>query len=407
MLSESNYPNDIRIKQEADLLISKGHNVSVVAIKDLEQSYFETVEGVNVYRVPKIELFKVGKHVKSSKMSFYSRLLTVLKAIIGYGFEYAYFTIACFLLSINIIPSKKIDVIHTHNPPDTLFVVALFYKILFRKKFVYDHHDLSPDLFIEKYSNKNQIVYRLLRLFEKWSCKSADIIIATNESYKQIEVERCGAKKQNIYVVRNGPDLSEMKISEPIQGIRSKAKTILCYIGAINIQDGVDYLLDVLSKIVFQFNYKDICLLIIGDGDYLFRIKEIAKELVLDQYIAFTGDISDRNQICRYLSTADIFVDAAPFSFLNDNSTFIKHMEYMVFQKPVVSFALKESMFSLKDAGVFVKPNDTEKMAKAILELISDDDRKNKLGINAKERVKDLSWDKVSAPLIQAYENLK
>lgn len=406
MLSESNYPNDIRIKQEAGLLISKGYNVSVIAIKNPAQAYFEDIEGVKVYRVPKIELFKIGKHLKSSKISIYLKVLTILKAIIGYGFEYAYFTIACCFLSTIIVPSKKIDVIHTHNPPDTLFIIALFYKLFFGKKFVYDHHDLSPDLFVEKYSNKNQIVYRLLCLFEKWSCKSADIIIATNESYKQIEVNRCGVKVEDIYVVRNGPDLSQMKITEPVQQVRSKAKTILCYIGAINVQDGVDYLLDVLSKIVYQYNYKDICLLVIGDGDYLFRIKELTKQMNLIQYIVFTGLISDRSEICRYLSTADIFVDAAPLSFLNDNSTFIKHMEYMIFQKPVVSFALKESMFSLKDAGVFVEPNDTNEMAKVILDLINDDDRKNRLGNNARDRVKDLSWDKVSKPLIKAYKDL-
>ena len=147
--------------------------------------------------------------------------------------------------------------------------------------------------------------------------------------------------------------------------------------------------------------------MVIGDGDYLFRIKDLAAKLDLMRYVLFTGFIFDRGELNRYLSTADIFVDAAPYSFLNDSSTFIKHMEYMVFQKPVISFALKESMFSLGDAGVFIQPNDTEEMARAILELVRDENRRKKYGIKAAERVKELSWDRVSQPLLQAYKSLE
>lgn len=403
MLTESNFPMDIRPRQEARKLMEYGHNVSVIAIKDKAQSYFETVKGVKVYRVPKIELFKKRKQSKLGNLSFFNKILLLVMAILGYGFEYLYFTLTCFLFSFFVLFKDKFDVIHTHNPPDTLFAVASFYKI-FGKKFVYDHHDLSPDLFLEKYSSRGTSVYKLLLLLEKFSCQAANLVIATNESYKKIEIERCGVKAKNIYVVRNGPDLNEMKISEPIQAIRSKAKTILCYLGAINIQDGVDCLLDVLSNIVCRCDHKDVCLLIIGDGDYLYKIKELAKEIDLNKYIVFMGYVSDRNKLNKYLSTADIFVDAAPYSFLNDNSTFVKHMEYMIYEKPIVSFTLKESMVSLSDAGVFVSPNDTEEMARVIIELINDEDRAKALGANAKKRARELSWDKVSAPLIEAYE---
>jgi glycosyltransferase involved in cell wall biosynthesis len=406
MLTDSNFPMDVRIRQEAYKLSNHGHRVSVIAIKDKGQPFFETLKGVQVYRIPKIELFKKGKQSKSKDGQFFHKILILVKGILGYGFEYFYFTVACFFLSFLVLLKDRFDVIHTHNPPDTLFTVASFYK-MFGKKFVYDHHDLSPDLFLEKYSSRGRFMYRFLAYLEKLSCQSADLIIATNESYKKIEIERCGVKPENIYVVRNGPDLNEMKITEHIEAIRSKAKTILCYLGAINIQDGVDYLLDTLAKIVFDHNYRDVCLIIVGDGDYLYRIKELAKELDLNEYIVFTGYISERNELSRYLSTADMFVDAAPYSFLNDNSTFIKHMEYMIYGKPVISFALKESMFSLKDAGVFVKPNDTGEMARVILGLIQDEKRKRDLGIKARERVKELSWDKVSIPLIQVYETLK
>lgn len=405
MLTESNFPLDTRIRQEADTLVQNGHHVSIIAIKENDQLFFESKNGINIYRVPKIEIFKYGKQAASTKLTFFSKRLKLLKAIVGYGFEYFYFTFICFCLSFFILIKDKFNVIHTHNPPDTLFIIPLFYKI-FGIKFVYDHHDLSPDLFLEKYKSKGKIIYRLLLLLERLSCRSANLVIATNESYKKIEIKRCGVKPEDIFVVRNGPKLDELKITEPVQSLKNTKKTILCYIGAINNQDGLDYLLDAFSKIVHKYMMKNIILLIVGDGDYLYKIKELAKELSIDDFIIFTGYVSDRNEINRYLSSADIFVDSAPYSFLNDNSTFIKHMEYMVFQKPVVSFKLKESMFSLGDAGVFVEANDTDKYAKAIINLINDKDMRRKLGESGKKRIKELSWDKVSIPLLQAYKQI-
>lgn len=406
MLTESNYPLDIRVKQEAVKLTENGYQVTVVALKEKDQEYFEIIDQVRIYRVPEIELFKQGKHLPTGKTSVLKRLNTIIKAIIGYGFEFTYFTLACYLYSLAIFFRHGFNVIHTHNPPDTLFIVALLWRP-FGVKFVYDHHDLSPDLFMEKYGTRGKLIYKILLFLEKMSCKIADIVIATNESYKKIEIERCGIPAEKIFVVRNGPDLTKMKISEPVPDIRSKAGTILCYLGAINIQDGLDYLLATLHEIVFKFNYRDILLLVIGDGDYLPNIKELAEELGLTRYILFTGFISGRSELCGLLSTADVFVDAAPKSFLNDASTFIKHMEYMIFEKPVVSFALKESMFSLNGAGLFVQPNNTSELAGKILELIDNTNKRLELSAKAKERVKELAWDRVSQPLIQAYGRLQ
>ena len=200
--------------------------------------------------------------------------------------------------------------------------------------------------------------------------------------------------------------MDEIKIKEPISKIRELNKSVLCYIGAINVQDGVDNLIYVLSDLVNKHSFSNVVLLIIGDGDYLHKVKDLSVQLNVDKYIIFTGLVSDRDEVCRYLSTADIFVDAAPASFLNHSSTFIKHMEYMVFKKPVVSFSLKESMYSLKDSGVFIEPNDTELMAKAIIELIGNKEKQKVLGEKAGKRVKELSWDVVSKPLLDLYQRI-
>jgi len=403
MLVEAEYPLDIRVRQEALKLKEHGHEISVVALKEKRQKYFEIVDGIKVYRVPKVELFRRGKHSVLSRNFSLGKLLTLGEGIIGYCFEYAYFTLACYLLSWLIFFKDGFKVIHTHNPPDTLFLVAALWRA-FGVKFIYDHHDLSPELFLEKYRSKGKLVYKILLALERMSCKIADVIIATNESYKRIEIERIGVKPEKIYIVRNGPNLEEMKISDSVRSITSRAGTILCYLGAINVQDGLDYLLDALNKIVLTFNYRDILLCVIGDGDYLSRIKELALKLNLDKYVLFTGLVSDRRVLCRLLSTADIFVDAAPKSFLNDRSTFIKHMEYMVFGKPVVSFALKESMFSLGRAGMYVEPNNIDDYAKAVLDLIGNPEKRSEMGEFARDRVKQLAWDRVSGPLIKAYK---
>jgi glycosyltransferase involved in cell wall biosynthesis len=331
--------------------------------------------------------------------SVWVKLAHVTPAVAGF---YRSFFGAIFLL-----PFIKFDVIHTHNPPDTLFVVAIFFKYLFGKKFVYDHHDLSPDLFLHKYSNKGKGIYRLLLFFEKYSCRNADIVIATNESYKQIEIERTGVRENKVYVVRNGPDLVIVKREEPFSDLREKDKTILCYLGAINNQDGVQYLVEAMHKVVYKYEFEDMLLLVVGDGDYLAEIKLLSKDLRLEDFIIYTGYVKDRNLLNRYLSSADIFADAAPKSFLNDNSTFIKHMEYMVFEKPIISFALKESMHSIKNAGVFVPPNDTDKYAEALIDLASNRELRKELGKNAGARYRELSWDKVSTPLISAYQDLE
>ena len=150
MLTESFFPFDPRVRQEAYKLKDHGHRVSVIALKKKSQSYFETDKDVRVYRVPKLELFKYGKQSKGSKSSFFAKSSVFLKAVIGYSTEYLYFTTACFCLSFFVLLKDRFDVIHTHNPPDTLFLVAGFYKLC-GKKFVYDHHDLCPELFLEKY----------------------------------------------------------------------------------------------------------------------------------------------------------------------------------------------------------------------------------------------------------------
>jgi glycosyltransferase involved in cell wall biosynthesis len=403
MITESHIPDDVRVWQEASLLEQHGITVSIICLKNNTQKHFEKNNGINIYRIPKIELFKQEKQRCSDNKSRFNSIKAIISGLAGYGFEYLYFTFLSFLFSLYIFAKHNFDVIHTHNPPDTLFLIGMFYKI-FGKKYIYDHHDLAPDLFEEKYKSKGGIIYRLLRFLEKSSCIISNLIIATNNSYKELEVKRADIPPSKIYIVRNGPDLKRIRKSEPISSIKNMNKNILCYLGSINNQDGVDNLIVILSKIVHQHNNYCFKLLILGDGDYLYKIKELAKELNVLEHIIFAGYVKNTKKLCRYLSSADIFVDAAFDTFYNANSTFIKHMEYMVFEKPIVSFDLKETKVSLEDGGIFIPNNNTGLFAKKLIE-ISHNNSNVFVDIH-KKRIKELSWKNVSKPLIKAYNDI-
>ena len=227
---------------------------------------------------------------------------------------------------------------------------------LLGKKFVYDHHDLCPELYQSRYGAKGGFYSALLRMFEWCDLKLANITIATNESYKQIQIARGGRKAETIFLVRNGPNLERMQVPAPTARLRALNKDwlILCYIGSLNPQDGVDYLLRALGHLVRDLKRHDFYCVIMGSGDSLEDLRQLSRELNLESYVELTGFIPDR-ELLENLAAADICVDPDPSSPLNDVSTWIKIMEYaMAFSgEPIVSFDLKETRFSAQEAALF------------------------------------------------------
>jgi glycosyltransferase involved in cell wall biosynthesis len=402
MFVENHFPADTRVKNECDLLQKAGYAVTVVALQKKNEKKAEVVDGIQVYRIPQIDLFKKSS---AENPSLLRRLCLKIKACVGYIFEYIYFTTSCSILSLYVAVKHGFDVIHAHNPPDTLFFVAALYKP-FGKKFIFDHHDLSSELYQSRYGAKQGFITQVLLFLEKCSLKIADIIIATNESYKQIQIERGKVNPQNVYVVRNGPNLNRLVQTPPIERLRKMNKCILCYIGCLNPQDGVDYLLRSLQYLAFKLNRKDFHCVIIGSGDSLGDLKTLAGELGLDGYIEFTGFIPDEDLLCN-LSTADICVDPDPSSPLNDVSTWIKVMEYMAFGKPIVTYDLKETRFSAQNAALYVESNNEIEFAKGIATLMDRPDLRRIMGEFGRQRVvRELQWDVVGQNLLRAYEAL-
>jgi len=384
LLPNNPFPSDVRVWQEASFLDSKNWKVSVVCPGKERQKKYEVINGISIYRYP---------------------MPPVVKNLLGYTWEYFYSTYCLFLLSLKVLFKQGFNVVHAHNPPDTLFIIGLFYKFL-GKKFVFDHHDLSPELYLSRINNKKTILYRMLLVFEKLSCKVADCIISTNQSYKEVEIRRDRVDPRKIYIVRNGPDLRRVKLVVPDEKLKSMGKKILGYVGEMNPQDGVDYLLRSIQYLIYKLKRTDFYTVIIGRGDALPELKKLSSKLQITDYTWFTGWIPDKDMI-RYLSTADICVDPDPSSPLNDKSTWIKIMEYMALGKAIVSFDLPETRFSAQKAAIYARPNDEQDFARKIAKLMDNSDLRKRMGAYGRERVeKELSWHHVSKNLLTAYKNL-
>ena len=403
MLLENPFPTDTRVRNEAYTLQSSNYRVTIICLAEKGEKFTELLHGVRVYRIPKLTLFRKTKIDKSSRLR---RAFTILKSALGYAGEYFYFTTACLVLSLYVFFKDGFDVIHAHNPPDTLCLVGGIYK-LFGKKFIFDHHDLSPELYLSRFRIHNNLILSGLRILEKLSLVLSDAVIATNESYKLIEVERGNLDADKIFVVRNGPDLQRLGLVSPDQTLTSMGKTILLYVGEMNPQDGVDYLLRALEYLVHKLDRTDFYCLLVGKGDSLEDLRSLAVELNLNGYVRFAGWVSEEDLV-RYLSTADIGLDPNPSSPLNDHSTWIKVMEYMAMGKPLVCFDLKETRFTAQRSALYATPNDEAEFAEAIVKLMDNPQLRRQLGQYGRERIEsDLAWEKVSNNLLLAYRSLQ
>jgi glycosyltransferase involved in cell wall biosynthesis len=382
LLENLPYPNDVRVRREATALTAAGYRVSIICPAGKDQASRETINGVRVYRFTPPQ----------SANSF-----------MGYLWEYSYSMAATFALSLLVFFSEGFDVIHAHNPPDTFVFIAVFYK-LFGKRFIFDHHDLSPEMYCARFATGgNRLVYNALVLLEKLTCRLADHVIATNESYKKIEMERDRVPEENITIVRNGIELGCPHHVEADPFLRLKGKTIIGYVGVMGFQDGVDYLLRALHHLIQDLGRTDFCCILIGTGDAWPSLRVLARQLDLDEYVRFTGFVSHED-LLRYLCAADICVDPDPSNPFNDRSTMVKMIQYMSLRKPIVAFDLPEHRLTAGDAAIYVPPNDERAFAKALAHLMDDSSLRETLAAFGLHRFETaLAWDFSIPKLLEAY----
>jgi len=384
IVENNTVPPDIRVWREALTIQKAGYTVTVISPKKASYSkYYEIIDNIEIYRHPSFES-KGGK------------IYQVL--------EYANALIWELLICVRLMFGKRFEIIHGANPPDHLFLIASLFKI-FGVKFIFDHHDLAPELYLCKFGSGKNLIHRLLRLMEKLSCHTANVIISTNQSYKGHIISKYKINPKKIFVVRNDPEIPNLEktIERTLQKNSSIIK--LLYVGSINKQDGVDLLIRALHILVSQINQSQIHCTVVGDGDDLTHIKTLCTELGIDPYLNFTGYIYDRKVVHDFIEDADICLETAPYNEVNAKSTFIKIMEYMAAGKPIVAFDLDETRYSAQNSALLVEQGNLKAFAEAIQKLILKPDLREKLGKAGQTRIiEELNWTNASRELLAAYQ---
>ncbi len=381
-------PFDRRVWCEASALRDAGCRVSVVAPRAAGQAWHETLEGIEVCRYP-APLTASGS--------------------VSYAFEFGWCWIASFLWALRLYFTRGIDVLHACNPPDTLFGIALCLRPL-GVKFVYDQHDLCPELLTAKYGERSKTSFagRVLRWLERRTYSAADLVISPNESYADVARTRGRMSVDRVFVVRSAPPRDRFALpARPSLRWRRGHTSLVGYIGVMGVQDGVDHLLRAAHRLVHVEKRRDVGFLLIGSGDELEAVQALAAELCLEEHVEFTGRIDDLGEIAEALGSTDVCVCPDPHNAFNDVSSMNKVVEYMALGKPVAAYALTETCATLGAGGCYADDRTPEGLARAIGTLLDDPARRERMGRANRERFLDaLTWEHQVPRLLAAYRAL-
>jgi glycosyltransferase involved in cell wall biosynthesis len=377
-------PFDRRVWQEAMTLRDAGYVVSIICPtgKGCEKK-FEAIDGIAIWRY---DLPLEGR------------------GALGYAIEYSTALLWTFLLSWRVLLSRGFDVVHACNPPDLFFLIGGFFK-LFGKRFVFDHHDIGPELYEAKFGRRD-VFYRLMLMLEHWTFRTADVSIATNESYRRIAIERGRIARERVFVVRSGPSLERLRILPPDERLKRGRRHLVGYVGVMGKQEGIDLLLQAVRHIVFDLGRSDVHFGLVGGGTSLEPMKALAAELGVAEFVTFTGRVPD-GEMLAMLNTAEVCVNPDIATDMNDKSTMNKIMEYMALGKPIVQFDLVEGRCSAQRASLYARRNDPVDFAEKIVQLLDDPPARTDMGEFGRRRVEnELEWRHEAPKLLAAYEAL-
>jgi glycosyltransferase involved in cell wall biosynthesis len=372
------------VRREAQTLADAGHQLTVIAPRGGNEVTHEIIEHVQVIRYP---------------------ALPDGEGVLAYASEFIYVTFATTLLVLWIWLRQGLDVLHVHNPPDTLFVAGLLPR-LFGKTFIYDHHDLAPELYLAKFQKDGGFVYGILRLLEKWTCKTADHIVEVNESYMRSDMERNRVNEDKTIIVRNAPALSSLNPPTRDEKLAHRAKIVAGYLGHIAKQDGVDHMVKALHYAQEACGFDDWYAVIIGPGKELESLKQLASDLGITDKIWFTGFLANA-EWREKLNSVDICFVPDPVNPLNERSTMMKMMDYMALGKPIVAYDMIENRVSGGDAALYARPGEHEDLALQFIRLAEDPSLRQRLGERGRQRMQDhLAWEFSAQHLIDLYDKL-
>ena len=373
-------PVDRRVWQEALTLRDAGYRVSVICprARGFDRSR-ETLEGIEIYR------YRVWE----------------ASSPLGYVVEYALALAAQLYLALIAYARTRFRVLQACNPPDTIFLVGLLFK-LFGVRFIFDHHDLNPELYEAKFGRRD-FGYRLVCWAERLTFRTADVAIATNESYREVARDRGHMREERIFVVRSCPDLARTRLRPPRLELKEGRRFLVVYLGVMGPQDGLDLLLESIDSIVHGSQRQDILFALIGAGSEVPRLKTMSAEKGLQPFVRFPGHLSDE-EVAAYFSTADLGVAPDPATPMNDKSTMNKILEYMAFGLPVVLYDLTEGRRSAGGAASYARPGDPEDFAREILKLLDSESLRRELGACGRKRIEErLNWECEKRSFLAAY----
>jgi glycosyltransferase involved in cell wall biosynthesis len=375
-------PTDRRVWREAGALRDAGYLVSVICPKGKNSftASHEILEGIHIYRHRTWEP----------------------SSAIGYLLEYTFALLAEFYLSLKVFAITRFRILQGCSPPDTIFLIGLFFK-LFGVQYIFDHHDLSPELFDVKFPARKGLLRAITRVAERCSFKVATVSIATNESFKDVAVTRGGKRSEQVFVVRNCPDLTKLCRGPVRPEIKSQKSFLVVYVGFMGKQDGLPLLIESIEYMIKNQNRQDTHFVLVGGGTELPELRVMVAAKKLEPYVTFTGQVSPE-EVGTYLSNSDVGVAPDPKNPLNDNSTMIKILEYMAFGLPVVLFDLKEGKRIAGPAAMYALPNDPIDFANQITKLLDSPELRRQLGECGRARIEEgLNWEIEKRVLLSAY----
>ena len=374
-------PLDRRVWLESQALRDAGYGVSVICPRGPDDSRFEVLEGIRIHRY---------------------RPAPATHGIVSFVWEFAYCWLVTLWLAVKIYVRDGVEVIQACNPPDTFWALALLFRP-FGVRFVFDQHDLCPEVYDARFEKPNPILARGLRVLERASYATAHHVIVTNALYHEIALVRGHLQPARVTVVRNGPIADRFVRGEPDESLRRGRHFLCCYLGIMGPQDGVDLVVR-LAKEVRATGRDDVQFAILGFGDELDNLRALAKELRVDDCVEFTGRADDA-MVRAWLSTADVGIVPDPKTPFNDVSSMNKTVEYMAFGLPVLAFDLRETMATADAAGAFVPQPDAASFARVLLELLDDPERRAKMAAFGRDKFeRELAWHDQATKYVAVYD---
>lgn len=388
------YFTDTRVKAEAAALRDAGWRVHVVC-PDV------TPPGPGG-RPPRYQSRELdGIKVSSYRMDF------ATGGLAGYLHEYLGSLIHIARLSFRVFRRDGFAVVHLCNPPDVLFVIGAFYKVLGRKV-IFDHHDLFPEMILSRHQGlARRVLYPFSLVLEFLTFRTADAVLSTNQSYRRVALGRGRVRESDVFVVRNGPRAGEIAPLPPDPALKKGFPYLACYAGIMGPEDGVLELMEVIRRIVLELKRTDVLFCLLGDGAVRAEALDLARTWNIERYVDMPGMVLDRSLFCRYLSTADVMLAPETANPHNNMSTFIKIAEYMAIGKPIAAYDLAETRFTAGEAAVYVRSGDLEAYAAAVVALLDDPERRARMGSLGMERIRTrFQWEHQTGDLLRAYDHV-